>query len=79
MEPTVTIEATAEARAERLRASVRQLLTEARRGKRRPSYVDLLALHSLCAERGLYDAAADIRAYVATAEHLTTVKPLGAR
>jgi hypothetical protein len=65
--------------ASRLRAAVRTFIAEARRGDRQPTFIELLALHAICSERGVTDGSALIRQYIAEASHLAHMKPLVTR
>jgi hypothetical protein len=77
--PAPVLSSSSSTPASRLRDAVRTLLAEARRGERQPAFIELLALHGVCMERGLYDCTADIRQYIAEASHLAHLKPLVTR
>jgi hypothetical protein len=62
-------------RNERLRTTVQELLAAARRGECRPEMIELAALHTTCAKYGLFDAARDIRRYIAFATHVAHSSP----
>jgi hypothetical protein len=79
MPTLVRVQPLASTPASRLRDAVRTFLAEARRGERKPAFLELLALHTVCMERGVYDCTAEIRQYLAEAAHLASTKPLVTR